>query len=225
MTYREPRQRASGEAVNVGGAERLISALLGGFLALKAAKKGGLLRTLASGYLVYRGATGHCGVYKAAGINTAEGRGIRLDETVTVNAPVSEVYSFWRNLENLPEFMEHLEQVKVIDSRRSHWVAAVPGGIRIEWDAEIVGERENEYIAWRSLPYSDIDTRGSVEFSEAPGHRGTVIRVIMQYDLPGIGVGAVTRLLEHVTFRQLRGELLKFKELMDGKGPGRAMGE
>lgn len=225
MTHHEPRRRATTEAVNVGGAERVISALLGGFLALKAARKGGLLRTLAGGYLVYRGATGHCGVYKAVGINTDEGRGILLDETVTVNAPLSEVYSFWRNLENLPEFMEHLEQVKVIDSKRSHWVAAVPGGIRIEWDAEIVGEHENEYIAWRSLPYSDIDTRGSVEFSEAPGHRGTVVRVRMQYDLPGTGVAAVSRLLEHITFRQLRGELLRFKDVMDGKGPGRAVGE
>lgn len=216
---------ASGEAINVGGAERLISALLGGFLALKAAKKGGLLRTLASGYLVYRGATGHCGVYKAAGINTAEGRGIVLDEAVIVNRPVSEVYAFWRNFENLPEFMEHLSEVKIIDSKRSHWVAAVPGGIRIEWDAEIAGERENEYIAWRSLPYSDIDTRGSVEFSEAPGRRGTVVRVRMVYDLPGIGTAAVARLLEHITFRQLRGELLRFKDLMDGKGPDRAVGE
>jgi uncharacterized membrane protein len=211
--------------VNVGGAERVISALLGGFLALKAAKKGGLLRTLASGYLVYRGATGHCGVYKAAGINTAEGRGILLDETVTVNAPLSEVYGFWRNLENLPAFMEHLEEVKVIDGKRSHWVAAVPGGIRIEWDAEIIGEHENEYIAWKSLPYSDIDTRGSVEFSEAPGHKGTVVRVRMQYELPGMGVAAVSRLLEHITFRQLRRELLRFKELMNGKRQDRAVGE
>ncbi|CAG1064973.1 hypothetical protein BAC1_00546 [uncultured bacterium] len=225
MTHHEPRRRSSGEAVNVGGAERLISALLGGFLALKAARKGGLLRTLASGYLVYRGATGHCGLYKAAGINTAEGRGIVLDETVTVNRPVSEVYAFWRNLENLPEFMEHLKEVNVIDRKRSHWVAVVPGGARIEWDAEIVGESENEYIAWQSLPYSDIETRGSVEFSEAPGHRGTVIRVHMLYNLPGAGTAAVARLLEHVTFRQLRGELLRFKELMDGKGPDRAIGE
>lgn len=225
MTHHEPRRRASEEAVNVGSAERFASALLGGFLALKAAKKGGLLRTLAGGYLIYRGATGHCGVYRAAGINTAESRGIVLDETVTVNRPVSEVYGFWRNLENLPEFMEHLSEVKVIDGKRSHWVAAVPGGIRIEWDSEIVGEHENEYIAWQSLPYSDIDTRGSVEFSEAPGHRGTVVRVRMAYNLPGIGTAAVTRLLEHITFRQLRGELLRFKDLMDGKGPDRAMGE
>lgn len=225
MTHHEPRRRSSGEAVNVGGTERFISALLGGFLALKAAKKGGLLRTLASGYLVYRGATGHCALYKAVGMNTAEGRGIVLDETVTVNRPVSEVYSFWRNLENLPEFMEHLQEVKVIDSKRSHWVAAIPGGVRIEWDAEIIGEQQDRYIAWQSLPFSDIETRGSVEFSEAPGHRGTVIRVHMLYNLPGAGTAAVARLLEHITFRQLRGELLRFKDLMDGKGPDRAIGE
>lgn len=224
MTHHERRQRSSPE-VNVGVAERLVSGLLGGFLAIGAARRGGLLKALTGGYLVYRSATGNCPVYKAAGISTARGRGITLDETVTVTRPVSEVYSFWRNLENLPEFMEHLEEVKAIDSKRSHWVAAIPGGARIEWDAEIVGEKEGEYIAWQSLPFSDIETRGSVEFSEAPGHRGTVIRVNIFYNLPGAGTAAVSRLLEHITFRQLRGELLRFKELMDGKLPGKVIGE
>jgi len=225
MTYHERWHREPAEAVNVGVAERLVSGFLGGLLALRAARRGGLLRGIAGCYLVYRGATGRCPLYRAAGIDTAHGRGITLDETVTVMRPLSEVYAFWRNLENLPEFMEHLETVKVIDSKRSHWVAAIPGGVRIEWDAEIVGEREGEYIAWQSLPYSDIDTRGSVEFSEAPGHKGTVIRVNILYSLPGAGAAAVTRLLEHITFRQLRGDLLRFRELMDGRLPGKVVGE
>lgn len=227
MTHHGPRYRVAGGAVNVGGLDRLLSALLGGFMAVKATRKGGFFRTVAGGYLLYRGTTGHCGIYRAFGFSTAAGRGIELDESITVNRPINEVYSFWRNLENLPEFMEHLKEVKVIDSKRSHWVATAPGDIKIEWDAEIVGERENEYIAWRSLPYSDIKTQGYVEFSEAPGHRGTEVRLYMLYDLPGAGAASrVKRLLENITFRQLREELFRLKDQLEGvKAPGRAIGE
>lgn len=226
MTHHEPRYKAQG-AVNVGGFERLVSALFGGFLAVKAARKGGFFRTLASGYLLYRGTTGHCGLYRAMGFSTAGLRGIEINESVTINRPIAEVYSFWRNLANLPEFMEHLKEVKVIDSKRSHWVAEAPGDIKIEWDAEIVGERENEYIAWKSLPYSDIRTQGYVEFVEAPGRRGTEIRVHMYYDLPGAGpASSVKGLIENITFRQLRTELMRLKDRLEGVGgPGRAMGE
>lgn len=226
MTHHEPRFKSQ-TAVNVGGLERLISVLFGGFLAAKAARKGGFFRTVASGYLLHRGTTGHCGLYRALGFTTAGPRGIELNESITVNRPVAEVWSFWRNLQNLPEFMDHLKEVKVIDSKRSHWVAEAPGDIKIEWDAEIVGERENEFIAWRSLPYSDIKTQGFVEFLQAPGHKGTEIRVHMVYDLPGAGPAAgVKRLLENITFRQLRTELMRFKDRMEGvRGPSRVVGE
>lgn len=226
MTHHEPRYRASG-AVNVGALERLASVLLGGYMAVKASRKGGFLRTIAGGYLLHRGTTGHCGLYRALGFSTATGRGIEVNESITINRPIAEVWSFWRNLENLPEFMEHLQEIKVIDAKRSHWVAAAPGDIKIEWDAEIVGERENDYIAWKSLPYSDIRTQGYVEFDEAPGHRGTEIKVHMLYDLPGASAASgVKRLIENITFRQLRGELMRLKEQLEGTGgPGRAIGE
>lgn len=223
----DQKTRYDGGGVNVGGVERLVSFLLGGAMTIKAARKGGFLRTLAGGYLLWRGATGHCGVYRAAGISTGEGRGVEIEEAVTINRPLAEVWGFWRNLENLPEFMEHLAEVKVIDSKRSHWVAEAPGDIRVEWDAEIVGERVNEFIAWRSLPYSDIRTRGRVDFRAAPGLRGTEVRVRMFYDLPGVSpAAAVRRLVENITFRQLRGELLRLKEQMEtpGRRP-RAAGE
>ncbi len=235
MTQHEPGFWYSEEDRNVGGAERLISVALGGLLAARGVKRGslgGLLAALTGGYLMYRGSTGRCALYDRLGIRTSSGP-IEIHESITVNRPVNELYGFWRNLENLPEVMSHLEEVKVIDSRRSHWGAIAPGGIKVEWDAEITDERENEYIAWRSLPYSDIDTEGLVEFRKAPGGRGTELRLHMLYSLPGGATPAVNRLIGTISFRQLREELRNFKQVMEageapttkGQARGRAMGE
>ncbi|OGP13201.1 MAG: hypothetical protein A2054_05210 [Deltaproteobacteria bacterium GWA2_55_10] len=220
MTHHEPGYWYTEEGINVGAGERLISVALGGLLAAKGVRKGsfgGLLTALTGGYLMYRGSTGHCALYDRLGVKTSGGP-IEIHESITVNRPVYELYGFWRNLENLPEVMSHLEEVKVIDSRRSHWGAIAPGGIKVEWDAEITDERENEYIAWRSLPYSDIDTEGLVEFRKAPGNRGTELRLHMAYNLPGGAPPAVQKLLGTLSFRQLREELIHFKQVMEASG-------
>ena len=217
MTHHEPGYWYAEREINVGGAERLASIALGGMLAAKGARRGsfgGLLTALTGGYLMYRGSTGHCALYDRLGVRTSGGP-IEIHESVTVKRPVREMYGFWRNLENLPEVMSHLEEVKVMDSRRSHWGAIAPGGIKVEWDAEITDERENEYIAWRSLPYSDIDAEGLVEFRKAPGNMGTELRLHMVYNLPGGAPPAVKRLLEAISFRQLREELRNFKQVME----------
>lgn len=235
MTQNELRYWYSEENRNVGGGERLISMALGGLLAARGVRRGsigGLLTACTGGYLMYRGWSGHCAVYERLGVRTSNGP-IEVHESVTVNRPVHELYSFWRNLENLPEVMGHLDEVKVIDSKRSHWGAIAPGAIKVEWDAEITDERENEYIAWRSLPYSDIDAEGLVEFRKAPGARGTELRLHMVYNLPGGASPAVKKLLGTISFRQLREELRNFKQIMEagetpttkGQARGRAIGE
>jgi uncharacterized membrane protein len=105
--------------------------------------------------------------------------------------PRAEVYRFWRDFANLPRFMKHLESVQVVDETRSHWVAKGPAGRRVEWDAVVHNEVENERIAWRSLPGSDVDNAGTVWFKDAPGDRGTEVRVELQYNPPGGALGAV----------------------------------
>ena len=119
------------------------------------------------------------------------GSGIKVKSAMTVGRPVSEVYGFWRNFENLPRFMSHLESVEVLDGRRSHWSALGPAGMRLEWDAETVEDRPDELISWRSLPGGQVDTAGFVRFRPAPGDRGTEIVVEMRYDPPGGVVGAI----------------------------------
>ena len=110
---------------------------------------------------------------------------IRTKRSITVNRPVEQVYSFWRNFENLPQFMRHLESVTVMDNNRSHWVAKAPAGKSVEWDAETTEDRPNELIAWRSLPGAGVYNAGEVRFNPAPGNRGTVRRHQAAWHAPG----------------------------------------
>jgi uncharacterized membrane protein len=115
--------------------------------------------------------------------------GIRVKSATTIGRPIAEVYGFWRNFENLPRFMTHLESVRT-EGNRSHWVALGPAGVRLEWEAETVEDRPNELISWRSLPGGRVDTAGYVRFRPAPRDQGTEIVVEMRYDPPGGVVGA-----------------------------------
>jgi len=118
------------------------------------------------------------------------GSGIKVKHAVTVGRPLNEVYGFWRNFENLPRFMSHLESVKVQEGGRSRWIAIGPAGIKLDWEAETIEDRPNELISWRSLPGGQVDTAGTVRFREAPRDQGTEVVVEMRYDPPGGIIGA-----------------------------------
>src|SRR5690348_70331 len=170
------RQRPAGAQAprtNVGETERWLSLLGGGALALIGLSRGslgGLGLALLGGGLCYRGATGHCPGYSALGVSTAEPRGPRTSvpagqgrkvvSSITINRTPEELYRYWRNFNNLPRFMHNLESVELTGGDRSHWVARGPLGVRVEWDAEIITDRPNELIGWRSLPGSQVDTAG-----------------------------------------------------------------
>ncbi|MCA1604172.1 MAG: DUF2892 domain-containing protein [Acidobacteria bacterium] len=180
--------------VNVGRIERVASAVGGGALvgyAITNRTKTGIALGLLGAGLLYRGATGQCEAYRSLGINTAKNgssedvaREVHIEKSVTISSTPKELFRIWRNFENLPRFMENLESVTKLDETRSHWVANGPGGKKVEWDAEIYNEKENEMIAWRSLPGSDVTNAGSVHFEEAPGH-GTYVKVVLNYNPPG----------------------------------------
>jgi len=143
-------------------------------------------------------------------------RGLRVKEAITVNRPVSEVYEFWHDFQNLPRFMTHLESVRVLGSTRSHWVALGPAGMKVEWDAEVTEDRPDELISWRSLPGGDVETSGRVRFSAAPGGRGTEIVVEMSYDPPGGVIGAtIAKLLGEAPDQIVVRDLRAFKNVME----------
>jgi uncharacterized membrane protein len=175
---------------------------------------------LEAGYMLYRGATGHCAIYQMMDINRADGhQGIQVQRSVTINKPRAELYRIWRNFENLPRFMTHLQKVSVDElggDKRSHWVAKAPLGREIEWDSEITEERENEYLAWSSLPGSLVENMGTVEFADAPAGRGTVVKVSMQYHpVGGSMAAAFAKLFGEEPDVQVREDLRHFKQIME----------
>jgi uncharacterized membrane protein len=226
---KEEYTRRAKRARNVGGPERLISVVGGGTLvAWGLARRGwdGVALATLGGTLVYRGATGHCGLYQAFGVNTAShsGRnvsipyetGIRVDKTITIAKPPAEVYRFWRNLENLPKFVRRLESVQEIDNQRSHWVARGPAGSRLEWDAEVINEKENELIGWRSLAGSEVANAGSVHFAPAADGQATVVTLELQYDPPGGKVAAaLARLIGRDPASEIQADLKRLRAILE----------
>lgn len=141
--------------------------------------------------------------------------GIEVKHQVTIDRPAEELFRFWRNFENLPQFMRHLESVTTLDNTRSHWVAKAPLG-NVEWDAEIVDEQPNQRIVWRSLPNADVVNAGSVLFLPGPTGRGTEVYVVLEYDPPAGVVGAtVAKLFDEEPGQQVKEDLLRFKQLME----------
>jgi uncharacterized membrane protein len=210
--------------VNVGRVERGVSLATGlALLAYTVARRPKLSLPLGldASYMIYRGATGHCVFYQMLGINRSEvngHEGILVERSITLNRPKDELYRVWRNFENLPHFMEHLESVHEDDqdSGRSHWVAKGPLDRRVEWDAEIIEERENELIVWKSLPGSLVESMGRVEFVDAPGGRGTMVHVSMEYNPPGGSMGAAfAKLFGEEPNQQINEDLHHFKQFME----------
>ena len=157
------------------------------------------------------------GLLVYGGVRSARSSGpIFVQRSFTIDKSPEEVFQFWRNFENLPKFMQHLNSVKTTGDRFSHWVARRPMNMSASWDAEITDERQNEYIVWKSVPGSEVENSGSVEFRPAPFHGGTEVHITIQYSQPGGKVGAAfARLFGEHPEQQVREDLRRFKQLME----------
>jgi len=209
--------------VNIEWAERFASVAIGTKLTFSGALRifrhpfSSAIKLFAGGYLIQRGVTGHCDLYSKLGKQSTEPVNVNIRYTFTVNRPRQEVYDFWRQLENLPLFMSHLDNVQAITEKRSHWEAIIPGNIgNISWDAEIVNDVNGSVIAWQSVPGSTIDNAGKVEFEDAPDGRYTVVKVVISYLPPAGGVGmGLAKLLNPVFEKIVRKDVLNFKDYLE----------
>ena len=215
---------------NISDAERWLAMAAGVGLAAYGASQrraaGWALAGLGA-ILFRRGYTAHCEVYEMLGINTAGtgedtrralggSAGVIVEESVTINRSSAELYRFWRNLENLPRFMSHLESVERITDTLSRWRAKGPAGRDVEWNAEIINEVPNQVIGWRSIEGSDVVSAGSVNFEEAGPGRGTRVRVRLQYSPPGGKVGAaIAKMMGRDPATEIREDLRRFKQLIE----------
>ena len=149
-------------------------------------------------------------------LSNGSNHGIHAKGTCIVNLAPEEVYNFWRNFQNLPRFMRHLESVEDLGDGRSHWKAKGPAGMEVEWDATIIADVPGEVITWRSLENSDVDNAGAVRFERAPGGRGTIVKVNIEYNPIGGVIGAtVAKLFGEEPEQQLDDDLRRFKQVME----------
>lgn len=208
--------------INVGWQERVLSAGVGGYLLAAGLRNltkkpiKGLLQTVIGGLLTYRGASGNCPVYTSIGKtgDVQHATSVNIRTSMIVNKPRHDVYQFWRRLENLPKFMKHLLTVKELDAKRSHWEAVIPGNIgTLKWDAEIVKEREGEFIGWQSLPNATIENAGKVEFRDIDNGQGTELDVVISYRPPAGQIGSgLASLLNPVFEKLIREDIMNFKQ-------------
>lgn len=226
-----------GQRVNVHVAERLLSIVSGVGIGIGAARTDGIARFLLGGLalgLSWRGITGHSWIYTwlhidttrfhptgeaAAIVATGKRHGVALHTSMVLDRPLAEVFAMWRDLESLAARMTHIESVRITGPTTSSWVARGPFGFRARWDAEITEEIENERIAWRSLPGSDVLHIGSLSFEPAERNR-TVLHVHLEYSPLGGTVGAwITKLFGQDPTDQIHEDLLRFKDEIEGRPP------
>jgi uncharacterized membrane protein len=208
-TFSSARERGAPNGQPVNEWQRWGALLGGGALAVY-----GISRRSSLGVALATagGAVAYLGAKKA----TAARANPVARASVVVNSSPEEAYRFWRNFENLPRFMHHLESVRETGPRRTHWVAAGPPGARIEWDAETVIERPNESISWRSVEGSDFEHEGVIEFRLATGNRGTLVDVRMRYAAPAGPLGrGVARMIGKDPSFLMQQDLRRFKALVE----------
>ena len=197
----------------------------------------GALIALLGGGLIYRGVTGHCPGYAALGKDTARtGRashsaaeprdyfenGVHVEQSVNVKRPAADLFRFWRNFENLPRFMPHLESVTSEGGNRSRWTAKGPAGTSVSWNAEIINEEPDRLIAWRSVEGADVDNAGSVRFIDA-GNSATQVKVVIDYIPPGGQLGnAVAALFGEDPARKVADDLERFRQVMESENAASA---
>jgi uncharacterized membrane protein len=145
---------------------------------------------------------------------TAKATAGRFRASVAINRPVAELYAYWRDIGNLPRVMQHLESVREIGERRSHWVAKGPAGATLEWDAEVT-HTSNQSIAWRSLPDSDVPTEGTVTFKPLQAGRGTIVTVDVDYQARGPIAGRIASLVGKTFEQHLQNDLRRWKQLIE----------
>jgi uncharacterized membrane protein len=141
---------------------------------------------------------------------------VLVGRSVTINRQREELYAFWRDFRNLPQFMHNVHSVRIQDQTHSHWVIEAPAGKTVEWDSEITQDEVGRVIAWQSLEGASVRNSGRVDFVDSPDGRGTVVRVTLTYDPPAGTVGKlIAKLFLKEPKVQARQDLRRFKQLME----------
>ncbi|HEU0135253.1 MAG TPA: SRPBCC family protein [Allosphingosinicella sp.] len=139
-----------------------------------------------------------------------------VEESVIINRSPREIYDFWRDFENLPQFMDNIESVTKISEVRSHWKIKAPAGTSVEFNSLVTEDIPGRLIAWKSEEGASVPNRGRVEFIETSSGGGTNVRATISYDPPAGAVGrVVAKLFQREPSVQAREDLDRLKQLLE----------
>jgi uncharacterized membrane protein len=202
--------------------DRIGYAIVGSALLISGLRHLGLVRLALGGTLLYQSYSGSNPIFKRMGlrVNRHPPEGAKetliVSERITIGVPREALYRYWRNFSNLPRFMRHLVAVRVVNERRSHWMAQAPAGRIVEWDAEVVEDTPGQVLRWRSLPGADVTNFGSVRFADASAGQATEIEVELQYVPPAGSLGAaIARYTGEEPQWQMADDLRRLKQLVE----------
>lgn len=213
---------------NVGAAERLASMAVGGLLigwAFRKRSPAMIAAGIVGADLLYRGASGHCQVYGALGVNTAAAKNAggqinsaapEIQRSITINRSPEDLFAFWNNPENLARIMAHFAEVTPEGGGITRWKVRGPMRQMFEWTSRQTAEEPGRKLSWQSLPGGTMVTRGHVEFKPGPESTGTEVRLWVQFEPPlgAIGEGLAKTL--HMLPRAIAGQALRrFKSLVE----------
>ena len=218
----------SGRSTNVGELERIASATVGGWLVLRAIRKrslGSVVSGVIGADLLYRGVSGHCGLYEAAGLNTANtGKtGIEIspnspqvEKSITIGRSCDELYIFWRDQQNLAQIHGHFAEVTPVDHITTHWRVKTPLRQSFEWDSVLTVEEPGKQISWMSLPGTHLPNEGTVTFRPAPADRGTEVKLTQRFQPPlSLVSNAIAKAFRFVPGAITEKALRRFKSLAE----------
>lgn len=207
------------QLVNVGLKERFISLFAGGVLMGSSLTKPFNTRFLYGAYMAYRGFSGHCVLYEQLGIDAKKPHAVNIRGEFIIDRSAEDLYTYWRNLNNLPGSLEHLMDVKQLDETTSTWKSKVLGHVfPVNWAAQIVKDEPGRLIGWKATNDPVWKHVGKVEFEPLEGGRQTKLKVVLSYHPPAGGFGlGIARLINPYFEGLLSKEIKNFKHHMEQK--------
>jgi uncharacterized membrane protein len=115
---------------------------------------------------------------------------------VSVGVPPAQMFRLWRDVENLPALLSHLESVERRAGRRSRWTVHCAGASPLVWEVEADDEVQTERLAWRSVPGAPVDSATAVSIAPVDDGASTRVRVEVSYASPDVERALGPRCLE-----------------------------
>lgn len=206
---------------NIGLNERMVSMFLGGVLMRHGIMRPFRASFLYGSYFAYRAFTGHCMFYELLGIDASKPHAVNIRGEFIIDRPTNEVYTYWRNLNNLPTSINHLLNVEMIEEKLSRWKSNVLGNLfPLDWSAEIIKDEPGRLIGWRSTPGTLVHHIGRISFAETADPQETLLKIVLSYRPPAGGVGlGLARLLNPYFESLLKKEIKTFKHNIETTMP------